>query len=381
MLSRPAILKFLDSLLGPFFCRLLSSPQQETEYPAIETLDGPVLLIRPGGIGDAVMTLPLLSVLRKALPKRKIHVLCEGRNRDLYQLADPDLHLMSYDTRPFETLRYLRSTGYSIVFDTEQYHHFSAVMAALTRAPIRAGFKINTRRNALYTHLTGYDLDGAEDMQFARLAAAVIPEEHIHLPDKFGLLAQADLPLPSFSDEVNRAVQAGCLAVVHAGGSVPEKRWHTERYAALCDRLADIWNLQPVLIGGASDKALANSIMQLARKPPLNLCGKLELSATAALCRAARVFIGPDSGIAHLATATGTASVVLFGPSDPGKWGPGKQGRVVRHPVPCGPCAIFGYNKPCRTYACMDLITVDDVMQATDSLLQTDCNMPDSVRS
>ena len=59
---------------------------------------------------------------------------------------------------------------------------------------------------------------------------------------------------------------------------------------------------------------------------------------------------------------------MLFGPSDPAKWGPGEQGRVVRHRVPCGPCAIFGYNKPCRIYACMAGITVESVLQAVASL-------------
>ncbi len=364
MLTRPDALKRIDALLGPALCRVFARTQRALRYPALESLGGALLVVRPGGIGDAVMTLPMLSSLRAALPGREVDVLCESRNRALYRLADPALRLLSYDTDPFGTLLALRRRGYALVLDTEQYHHFSAVLAAWTRAPLRVGFKINARRNALYTHLVGYDLDGPEDRQFGRLAAAVL-DPLPPLPEKHGLLAAA--ALPPLAPHGGGAAAAP-LAAVHAGGSVPEKRWAAEKYAALCDQLAERFGLAPVLLGGAADRTFARTIRRLCRRPPEDACGTCDLSGTAALCRAASVFVGPDSGIAHLASAVGTPCVVLFGPSDPAKWGPGEQGRVVRHPVPCGPCAIFGYNKPCRIHACMEGIAVESVLEAVASL-------------
>ena len=101
--------------------------------------------------------------------------------------------------------------GYGAVIDTEQFHNASGVMAALTRAPLRIGFKINTNRRGLYTHLVSYDLDGPEDVQFGRLLSAACGIVAT-LPPRAGILAAAALP----------TVPAGLLParpflLVHAG--------------------------------------------------------------------------------------------------------------------------------------------------------------------
>ncbi len=361
-------LKRIDDWFGPLACRVLSRPQTATTYPSLRSLEGPLLVVRPGGIGDAVMLLPMLAALRSCFPGRRIDVLCEQRNSAIFALFDPGLTRLLYDRTPFGVLRRLRGAGYSGVLDTEQFHHFSGVLAGWTRAPIRAGFKLNTKRNALYTHLVSYDLDGAEDAQFGRLLRAVCPSAP-PLPPKFGLLREAALPeVPG--GRLRDLAPGVAYAVVHAGGSAREKRWTPERYARLCDRLNGRFRLRSVLVGGAGDRPTAQAILRRCRTSPVDACGALALPETAALCRGARVFVGPDSGIAHLAQAAGVQCAVLFGPSDPLKWGPGPEGRVVNHPVPCGPCAIFGYNKPCRTIACMDGITAEAVEQALASLLE-----------
>jgi ADP-heptose:LPS heptosyltransferase len=365
-MTKASLLKRIDDVLGPVLCRAFSRPQTEVDYPAPTALSGPILVIRPGGIGDAVVLLPMLAALRRAFPDRAVEVLCESRNHAVVELAHPETRPLLYDTHPWAVLRRLRSAGYAAVLDTEQFHHFSGVLAAWTRAPLRVGFKLNTKRNALYTHLVGYDLDGPEEVQFGRLLTALCGRVQT-LPPKQGILSRtalaelpADLPPPA------------PYAVVHAGGSVPCKRWPAACYAELCDRLLAEHGLRPVLVGGPDDRAFAGAIRSLCRTAPPDACARLSLAQTTALCRAATLFVGPDSGIAHLATAAGTPCAVLFGPSDPAKWGPGAGGgAVVRHPVPCGPCAIFGYNKPCRTFACMTRISVADVLSAVATLVGT----------
>ncbi len=370
------LLKRIDEDLGPLFCRAFARPQTAVRYPIPESLEGPVLVIRPGGVGDAVMLLPMLSALRTLLPGRPVEVLCESRNREVFRLADPSLALLTYDKDPLHVLRRLRTARYALVLDTEQYHHFSAILAAWTRAPIRTGFKINTRRNALYTHLVSYDLDGPEDVQFGRLAtAAAGGGAPLALSPRHGILAGARLPaIPEpWAEALTRQKP---FAAVHVGGSAPCKRWSASRFASLCDRLGAESGLCPVLIGGSADRRIADAVASQCHETPVNACGALSLAQSAAVCRTAAVFIGPDSGIAHLALALGTPVVALFGPSDPLKWGPGAPGRVVRFPVPCGPCAIFGYNKPCRIHACMAGITVGAVLEAVRDIGTTVCTSP-----
>lgn len=358
-MNKAGLLKIIDETLGPVCCRVLSHPQMEDAYPEPERRLRSVLVIRPGGIGDAVMLLPALFALRNHAPEAEIEVLCESRNSGVFKLAFPEMPVYEYDTAPFAALRRLRNSKYSAVVDTEQFHHFSGVMAALAKAPVRVGFKINTRRNALYTHLVSYDLDGPEDRQFLRLFSA-LTDSQLMPPARFGILS--DAVLPALPEAASALLPKGeKLIVMHIGGSAECKRWSPLKYAELGARLERELGLKPVLVGGPDEGTLAEKVLNSGRGGMVNLCGRLSISQTAALCREAGLFAGPDSGIAHLACAAGARCTVLFGPSDSVKWGPDGNGAVVRGNVPCGPCAIFGYNKPCRAHLCMKKISVDEV--------------------
>jgi len=199
-------------------------------------------------------------------------------------------------------------------------------------------------------------------------------------------------------------------AMVHVGGSVPEKRWGSANYAALCERLTKDFGMHCVLVGDHRDAITARDVVQKFKhgehgghgeengewgmeneelknlksknlkskilssvssvlNSPVDTCGTLSLRQIAELSRTATLFVGPDSGIGHIANAVGAPCVIRFGPSDPLKWGP-ENGRAVRYNVPCGPCAIFGCNKPCKVYTCMMSITVDAVVDAIRELMK-----------
>ena len=131
-----------------------------------------VLVIRPGGIGDAVLFYPLLAALREAWPAAELHILAERRNAGLFAANDRARRVFAYDggmgTQLLEVLR----GGYDVVVDTEQYHYLSAVIAYLTGAPVRCGF--DTRgRGGLFTHRVHYDDQTYEALLFLDLARAV----------------------------------------------------------------------------------------------------------------------------------------------------------------------------------------------------------------
>jgi ADP-heptose:LPS heptosyltransferase len=73
-----------------------------------------------------------------------------------------------------------------------------------------------------------------------------------------------------------------------------------------------------------------------------------------------------------VAVALGTPTVVLFGATDPRKWGVSDERHaVVARPLPCSPCCIFGYNKPCRHVACMNGIDADTVIESCDRVIDS----------
>lgn len=360
MSARTGLLKALDAALGPALCAAFSRAQRAPETRTLRDFPGGrVLVVRPGGIGDAVLLLPALRALRQAAPGSPVDVLCESRNAPVFELSGLADRVLRADAAPFATLRALRRGRYAAVLDTEQFHHFSAVFAARTRAPLRVGFNVAPARLGLYTHTVPYDLQGPEDAQFGCIFAAALGVPSIELPPRAGSIPSDRLPPPP--DGLPERFVA-----LHPGGSAPCKRWAPDRFAAIARGLRERTGMPCVLVGSQADRAAAAAV---ARETGVSdFCGHLDLASTASVLARAGLLVGPDSGIAHLAVAVGARAVVLFGPSDPLKWGPPpNRGIILREPLPCSPCSMFGYTKPCRSRACMTAISADRVLSAVAS--------------
>ncbi len=369
MNAKVSIIKAIDASLGPLLCRLLSHAQNSPETRLVSDFSSPkILVIRPGGIGDAIMLLPALKALSDLLAKNSavagsytaprngsIDVLCESRNAQVFELSRLTDNILTYDNHPLRTLAWLKKRHYDIVLDTEQFHNFSAVFCAVTNAPIRVGFNINPARLDIYNHLVPYDLLAQEDTQFSALVNSIVDGKITVSSRKNILKLNEECELPDIPDR---------FFVIHSGGSVASKRWESSKYASLCNRLFEKSGLKCVLVGDKSDCAYAAEIAAQTNGCIIDLCGKLDIRQTAAICKKAECLIGPDSGIAHLAVAVGTKAIVLFGPSDPRKWGPPPDcGTVLKCPMQCSPCSIFGYVKHCNFYTCINSITVDAVLE------------------
>jgi ADP-heptose:LPS heptosyltransferase len=110
--------------------------------------------------------------------------------------------------------------------------------------------------------------------------------------------------------------------VVHPGASTPDKRWPVMRFAAVARRLAAAGHR--ILVSGSPGEAGdAHALASAAGLPPnAVLAGRTDLGALAALVAHANLLVCGDTGVAHLATAYGTRSVLLFGPVSPQRWGP-----------------------------------------------------------
>jgi len=123
--------------------------------------------------------------------------------------------------------------------------------------------------------------------------------------------AQPDPRLPSGDD----------VTIVHPGASSVARRWPVERYAEVAR--AEVAAGRRVLVTGSPPEVLeVERVVELAGlEPSADLCGTEVRELMALVAGAGRVICG-DTSIAHLATATGTPSVVLFGPTDPARRGP-----------------------------------------------------------
>ena len=114
--------------------------------------------------------------------------------------------------------------------------------------------------------------------------------------------------------------------VIHPGAAAPARRWPAQRFGAVARTLAAA-GAPIVVTGSAAERDLADAVIASGGLPPAaSLAGRLELDELAALVAEAGLVICGDTGVAHLASAFGTPSVVLFGPTPPAWWGPPQHG-------------------------------------------------------
>ena len=162
--------------------------------------------------------------------------------------------------------------------------------------------------------------------------------------------------------------------IVHAGSAqtvlAAAKRWPTEKYRELIAALRAEAGDRVVVVEGPDETGVAADIVGVpARARMIRLDGPL--GEAAALMERAELYVGTDSGLAHLAAAVGTPAVTIFAPADPDRVCPyGYRDLVVQPPPPCGPCFLYPWEAAypkmrCHAdHRCIERVTVESVMSA-----------------
>lgn len=167
------------------------------------------------------------------------------------------------------------------------------------------------------------------------------------------------------------------LVGINPGASREHRRWFPDRFAQVCDALAEE-RYTGVVLGGSEDGSLVDEILRHCRSHPLVLTGKLTILQVAALMPRLRLLITADSGPMHIAAAMGTRVVALYGVSDPVCTGPFGAGHmIIRHNEPCIGCTV---ERCVHDRDCMKRIRVQEVLEGVERVLHettaTDTNGP-----
>ena len=266
-----------------------------------------IAILRLRSLGDCVLTTPALDILKRYRPDLRLAIFVENRFREIFE-GNPDLA----EIHPPE-LAWLRRFRPQLCLNLHGGTR-SAWMTELSGARYRAGFG-HYRQQFVY------------NVPIPRAQAILHVDRTVHTAEH---LASAIFFLGAPVGEIPRAklVPGGgapptpepAYAVIHAVAATPEKTWAAEHFLAIADHLTQS-GLSPVFIGAGDDdlapfrqfRTLQSSLSEIKRQ-----------LASAAL------FVGNDSGPAHMAAAFGVPSIVIFGPSDPAIWGPWRTtGEVV----------------------------------------------------
>lgn len=339
-------IKILDHILGTFILFFLPS-SKPVEASTVDIRK--VLIVRPGGIGDAVHLLALMRELKETFPQLQADILCEKRNHGVFE-SQPGLFDRIYCYDRLKDLFEVSGRRYDAIIDTEQWHYFSGLLGLKINSRIRAGFITRPLRAKLYNQKAGYKINAYEMDNFK---------------DLFNLVFRAQFKTENIdnsyrvADDLQKWAKGqipGRSVALFSGGSIPPRRLTGSQVKDLI-----VWIIRQgfcaVLLGGKDQAALKRELkVEIRDDRFLNLIGETSLKESAALMEQSALFIGTDSGLLHLACAVGTPVVGVFGPGNFKKWGPkGNRHTVVKENVSCSPCTQFGYTVPtCHgSYHCM----------------------------
>lgn len=163
------------------------------------------------------------------------------------------------------------------------------------------------------------------------------------------------------------------FAAMCPGSTRPAKTWPLEKSARFVREVFERFGLKTVLVGGADDDADCGRIAEMSGEGHAVVsCGRLSLAASARLIKKSEFFVSPDTGPMHLAAAVGAPSLVIFGSTEPIRYGPYPDNfKILWRKTDCGPCYKneCGFSDPSRRNRCMEQYTVDEVLDAAGELL------------
>ena len=137
---------------------------------------------------------------------------------------------------------------------------------------------------------------------------------------------------------------------IHPGARLASRRWPAQRFAQVADGLA-ARGLRIVLTGSEQERDITQAVLMAMHAPALDMTGRTDLGALAALIAHARLVVCNDTGISHIAAGVATPSVIICSGADPGRWAPLDRQRhhLLYADVPCRPCAhaVCPIDHPC----------------------------------
>ncbi len=333
-----------------------------------------LLVIKLRYIGDVLLATPVLRALRERFPEARVTV-AVNRGTEAILKWNPDVQEVMVVEKGglAEQLRFLRavrSRRFDAVIDLTDGDR-AAILAGLSGAPLRIGFNEEHRwRGLLFTtiapalsgtvHRVDYDLQALLPLGIEPKASQ--PRLYTSLED--------DERAARLLEEAGLAGAGGPLVMFQPGARYWFKAWPAERFATLADRLSDSFGCRVVIGGNEPERLLAEEVRRLARSTPTVLAGRTPLLTYAAILKRCRLFVGNDNGPMHMAAALGVPVVALFGPSNPGEWGPrGPQVRVLYKGLDCRRC----FHPTCARgeESCMKRISVEEVWTAVGALLES----------
>jgi heptosyltransferase-2 len=323
-----------------------------------------ILVLHPGALGDIILALPALELMRLRFPDSRITLAgnldftaasAHGYADSLISLSAVPLHrLYAGEPLPAEDVRFWMAFDRVVSWTGAGDTAFTSRLSGTSRCARVAAWRPEPGETR---HVSRIFVDS--------------------LRPWIGDPGALPLPVIRASAHARREVRQWLASrqsrecrriAVHPGAGNLEKRWPLERFRELLTRLVGCGDECVIVIEGPGEAGLGCEMIRGLPAERVTAAAGLPLELIAALLSDCSAFIGNDSGIAHLAAAAGCACCVVFGPTDPALWAPlGREVKILREGAACKRCE----GRP-GCHSCMESVSVDDVWRALRSLEESD---------
>ena len=338
-----------------------------------------ILVIALRRLGDVLLTTPLVRSIRRAWPDATIDVLVFADTAGILD-GNPDIdRVVPMPARP--------SAGQS----------FAVAASILRRYDLSVSTQTGDRPSGYAVLASSRAVAPVEDrfsgrLKKAFLARSIAADRSVHrveallrLADVLGIPRVGQVVVPQGG--LPPAAPSGPFAVIHAAPMFTYKQWTVEGWRSVAAALA-ARGLTVVATGGPGEAERAYLDLVWKGSDIVRLDGRCNWGQLSSLLARAKVYIGPDTSVTHLAAGAGCPTVALYGPTDPRLWGPWPVGGlpeawlatapvqnhgnvwIVQHAFPCTPCQLEGCERRLTSdSACLKQLAPAQVISAMEQAL------------
>lgn len=360
----------------------LSSPTETVEHLFNGAELNHIALWMPNWIGDVILAMPALEVLRRKFPNTRITAIVREPSDQLLSRL-PSVDSVIRAPHPREGLMRQMAFAWSL-----RKYHFdlgvafpnsinSAMLIFLSGAKQRMGYDTESRAVFL-THLLPITRHEKKTLYRVDYFCRLFAELKLDPPEKTFVPLEL-CPEDRSENEILNIIHArenDLVVTVHPGTSKPARAWHADRFGILCQKLIKTRKAKIVLLGNEKEEALLKQVRNYCTPGAVYSIPQMNLREIALLLKNSTLFIGNDSGMMHLAAMVGTPLVGIFGPGSPATTGPYMEAarkEIITRSYPCSPCRQR-FFKECKASMhrkpyCLEDISVKEVYEAVERLL------------
>jgi heptosyltransferase-3 len=292
-----------------------------------------VVIVRAGALGDTILLLPAVALIRQRLPHATITIIGSHWARELASLMPCPWDFLPFDSQAMAKLfvpgahadpvGILSSADLLLVYTDESDSHFVRNLKRLCRGQLRLLSARPPPGTHAACHLASAVSDSTPNVERLPLPVLRAPTPTVETVRRW------------FAQRLGESSQK--LFVIHPGSGGARKCWPAGHFAVVAASVARAHAAVAMLKGPADEAACSAVLQSIPSDAAIMVAEFADLQAVAGLLQQAAAYLGNDSGISHLAAALGTPSVVVFGSTDPTTWRP--LGRAVHVVAGASPTA------------------------------------------